>query len=139
MIPSDIDLFDEDLEDEDDELEPSKTYQMDIESNKIRGYADELDAVRQAVYKILNTERYEYIIYSWNYGIELVDLYGEDDTFVIPELQRRIEEALSMDERIIECLDFEFDTSQKKGILVKFTVSTIYGNTEIEQVVNVDV
>lgn len=139
MIPSDIDLFDEDLEDEDDELEATKTYLMELETNRIRGYTDDLDAVRQAVYKILNTERYEHEIYSWDYGIETLDLYGEDDTYVIPELQRRIEDALSVDERIIECLDFDFDTSQKKGILVTFTVSTIYGDADIEQVVNIDV
>ena len=147
MIPSDIDLFDEDLEDEDDELEVTQTYLMDIESNRIKGYTDDLNAVKQAIYKILNTERYEYIIYSWNYGIETYDLYGEDDTYVIPELQRRIEDALSIDERIVECLNFEFEKYQrpgkhgieKKGILVKFTVSTIYGNTYIEQVVNLDV
>ena len=139
MIPSDIDLFDEDLEDEDDELEATQTYLMNIESNRIRGYTDDLDAVRQAVYKILNTERYENVIYSWDYGIETYDLYGEDDTYVIPELQRRIEDALSIDERIVECLDFEFEKNQKNTILVKFTVSTIYGNTDIEQVVNLDV
>ena len=35
---------------------------------------DETEAVRQAAIKILNTERYENEIYSWNYGIELKDL-----------------------------------------------------------------
>ena len=139
MIPSDIDLFDEDLEDEDDELEATKTYLMELDTNKIRGYTDDQDAVRQAVYKILNTERYEHVIYSWDYGIETYDLYGKDDTYVIPELQRRIEDALSTDERILECTDFDFDTSQKKGILVTFTVSTIYGDVDIEKVVDIDV
>lgn len=139
MIPGNIDLFNEDFETEEDVLEATKTYLMNIGTNRIRGYTDDVDAVRQAVYKILNTERYEYDIYSWDYGIELMDLYGEDVEFIIPELQRRIEDALSIDERIIECLDFDFDTSQKKGILVKFTVSTIYGETEIEEVVNIDV
>ena len=139
MIPSDIDLFDEDLEDEDDELEATQTYLMNIESNRIRGYTDDLDAVRQAVYKILNTERYENVIYSCDYGSETYDLYGEDDTYVIPELQRRIEDALSIDERILECIDFSFEKNQKNAILVKFTVSTIYGDADIEQVVNLDV
>ena len=82
MIPSDIDLFDEDLEDEDDELEATQTYLMNIESNRIRGYTDDLDAVRQTVYKILNTERYENVIYSWDYGIELEDLFLYEIVFL---------------------------------------------------------
>lgn len=35
---------------------------------------DGMEAVKQAVYKILQTERYKYVIYDWNYGVELEDL-----------------------------------------------------------------
>lgn len=139
MIPSDIDLFDEDLEDEDDELESCQTYAMHFGTNRINGYSEDLDCVTQSVYKILNTERYKYDIYSWDYGIETRDLYGEDATYIIPELQRRIEDALSVDSRILECSDFEFETGGKHGIKATFTVSTIYGDAEIEEVVDVDV
>ncbi|MFQ8776837.1 MAG: DUF2634 domain-containing protein [Roseburia sp.] len=27
--------------------------------------------MKQAIYNILNTERYQYIIFSWDYGVEL--------------------------------------------------------------------
>ena len=47
-----------------------------------------LVAVKQAVYKIIMTERYQYIMYSWNYGVELLDLFGEPVTYVCPELKR---------------------------------------------------
>lgn len=88
------------------------------------------------VYMILNTERYEYLIYTWGYGVEFKDLYGEPITYACPEIKRRITEALLMDERIIDVTDFEFDYSNKGEIHTSFTVNTIYGDLEEETVVN---
>ena len=53
---------------------PSLNYAMQFKKAIISGKIDNLDAMRQVIFKILNTERYDYIIYSWNYGIELKDL-----------------------------------------------------------------
>ena len=92
--------------------------------------------MHQVIYKILNTERYQYIIYSWNYGIELADLFGEPVTYVCPELQRRITEALVQDDRITSVDSFEFDLSEKRTVKVTFTVHTIFGELEEEKVVN---
>ena len=39
------------------ETQPSDTYKLDIEHNRVRGMTDEQDAVRQAIYLILNVER----------------------------------------------------------------------------------
>lgn len=118
------------------ETEPSKNYKMNFEEKTIKGFCDELEAMVQVIYKILNTERYEYIIYSWDYGIETIDLYGEPVSYVCPELERRIEEALIQDDRIISVDNFEFDTSEKGKVKAKFTVHTIYGDAETEKVVN---
>ena len=59
------------------ETQPSLTYALDIEHGRIRGMVDELESLRQAIYLILSTERYAYLIYSWNYGVELVELIGQ--------------------------------------------------------------
>lgn len=133
MIPSTNSILSTDLE---VEIQPSKNYKMKIEHNVINGFCDELEAMVQVVYKILNTERYQYIIYSWNYGIELIDLYGEPVTYVCPELQRRIEEALIQDDRIEFVDNFEFDVSEKRTVKATFTVHTIFGDIEAEKVVN---
>lgn len=109
---------------------------MDLGGNSIRGYCDGLDAMKQAVFRILNTERYQYIIYSWNYGIETLDLYGQPVTYVCPELERRIEEALLVDSRITSVTDFEHDVSVKKVVHTTFTVHTIYGDIAAEKEVN---
>ena len=45
--------------------QPSNTYKMKIEEERVDGkIVDEVEAVKQAVYKILNTERYKHIIYN---------------------------------------------------------------------------
>lgn len=114
----------------------SKDYKLRIEQNTINGYCDRQEAMKQVVYKILNTERYQYVIYSWNYGVELQDLFGMPVTYVCPELQRRIEEALLQDDRITGVSHFEFDTRTKRTVKVSFTVNTIYGDIKAEKAVN---
>lgn len=116
--------------------QPTHTYKMNLESNLIRGYTDGQEAMKQAIYKILNTERYQYVMYSWNYGIELLDLYGEPVSYVCTELERRITEALTWDDRIQTVDNFEFNISKKGEILVTFTAHTVFGDVVAEKVVN---
>lgn len=110
---------------------PSKDFKLDKEV--INGTVEDLEAVKQMIYKILNTERYQYLIYSWDFGIELMDLYGEPVSYVVPELKRRITEALMQDDRIENVTDFNFDLSHKGKIYSKFTVSTKFGNIDAEK------
>ncbi len=114
----------------------SKTYYLNIEKNTISNFCDGIEAMKQTIYCILNTERFEHLIYSWNYGIELKHLIGENTTFVIPELERVITEALMQDTRISEVNNFEFEVKENT-ILAKFTVVTTVGEIEVEKVVSV--
>lgn len=113
--------------------QPARTYAMHPENGTIRGYTDGIGAMEQAVYKILSTQRYRYMIYSWNYGIELEDLFGEPVSFVCPELERRIKEALLWDTRIEDVTDFRFDTSRRGTVHVYFSVHTVYGDFGAEK------
>lgn len=133
MIPSTVGFLDKDFEIEE---QPSFTYRIQSNMGSIRGYTDGLDAVRQAIFKILMTERYQYILYSWNYGIELLDLFGEPVTYVCPELKRRISEALLGDDRIRSVDNFEFDFPQNGVVHVTFTVHTVFGDVQGEKEVN---
>ena len=119
------------------ETGPSKNYKMHIDHNIINGCVDELEAVKQAVFKILNTERYRYPVYSWNYGIELDDLFGEPADYVCAELERRVREALTADDRIDSVDNFKFDVSKKKTVSVSFSVHSIYGSFEESKAVNI--
>lgn len=117
--------------------QPSKQHRMDFDRNRILGTCDSLEAVKQSIFKILNTERYSYLIYSWDYGIELMDLYGQPTMYVCPEIERRVKEALSQDDRITGVDGFEFDTSNKGVVSVTFTVHTLFGDLAEEMAVNI--
>ncbi|MBU5485253.1 DUF2634 domain-containing protein [Clostridium sp. MSJ-11] len=107
-------------------IESSKTYKIDFEKGKIIGYCNEVEALRQAVQLILNTERYEHLIYSWDYGSELRDLIGKDKDITESEIKRRIREALMQDDRVNNVDNFIFNYD-KDGVTVDFTVFSIYG------------
>ena len=115
-------------------IETSRTYK--ITGNRIQGYTDGLDALQQAIYKVLNTERYEYPIYSFNYGIELENLLGKDHVYVQIELKRRIRECLLRDDRITEVDNFRFEVA---GDLIKctFDVHSIFGNLMVSREVTI--
>lgn len=115
-------------------IETSRTYK--ISGNKIQGFTDELEALKQAIYKVLSTEKYEYPIYSFNYGIELDDLIGKDPVYVQVELKRRIKECLLQDERIISVDNFQF-TRAGDELTCTFDVISIYGTTTITKEVNI--
>jgi len=114
----------------------SRTYKLNIDRGTITGYIDGKEAMIQAIYLILNIERYDYLIYSWNYGIELKDLFGQPTFYVMAELERRITEALTADSRVTGVDNFEI-TREGKKVHAKFTVHTIFGDLEGEKVVTI--
>lgn len=115
---------------------PSKDYELNIPNSKINGIVEGLEELKQAIYFILNTERYEYLIYSWDYGVELKDLIGQPYSYVIPETERRITEALIQDDRVNAVTDFNFERNKNK-LHVTFVVNSIFGDIQSEVDVNV--
>lgn len=115
---------------------PSKTYR--VFNGRIHGYVDGLEAMRQAVEKILNTERFEWVIYSANYGVELERLIGKDYDFVKSDLERTITQALLVDTRIQKVTDFEVQQISKDSLHCSFVVHTISGLFSVERSVKID-
>lgn len=103
---------------------------------KIEGFVDGLEALRQAIYKILATEQYEYPIYSFNYGIAWKALIGKERPYVRAEMKRMIQEALLRDDRIREVDGFEF-SFQGDICQCSFHVFSIYGDIKMEMEVPV--
>lgn len=119
------------------EKKSNKTYRLNIEKNTIEGKCEGIEAIKQTIYCILNTERFEYLMYSWDYGVEIKNLIGEQSTYVIPELERVIKEALLQDDRIEDVVDFIFNKTSKNMITATFRVVTILGDVIIEKEVSV--
>jgi len=115
---------------------PSRTWRLNIERGRVTGMIDGLDAVRQAVFKILHTERFRHIIYDADYGSELTRLIGRDPVYVRSELRRRITEALTQDDRIDDVTDYTFYFSGEDAV-VRFTVVSTYGTFREEVTLHV--
>lgn len=129
MIPFVYENTESDFE---NSLQPSKTYGLHLEEKRIWGMLEGSEAIRQAIYKILNTERYESTIYSWNYGSELVELVGQPVPDVYSQLEGRITEALLRDDRITAVVDFSF-SNEKGRVTAAFTAVTTEGSIAVEK------
>lgn len=115
---------------------PDSTFKINTAAQTISGEIAQLEAVKQAIYLILCTERYDYLIHSWDFGVETQELYGCPSSYCLPELKRCIKQALLQDDRITDVSDFKFET-HKKQVLAQFTVSTIYGTIQTEKAVDI--
>ena len=90
------------------------------------------EAIKVWVYKALLVPRYNYSIYSWNYGSELMDLIGKAYTpqLTKSEAKRYIEEALKINPYILDVN--VIDTDFKDSILsANVKITTIYGESEV--------
>lgn len=131
---------------------PSKTYKLmkDVTTtemvngkfkvnqyDRILGYVDDLEAVKQAVYHILNTERYSCLIYDDNYGVELEQYIGKDLSFIKATIETTLSEALTYDLRITQVTVNSINKISSNEVLINFTVFSIYGDLIME--VSIDV
>lgn len=108
-------------------------HELDFENMRFTGrLISGKAALKQAIILILNCERYEYVIHTWNHGVELVRLFGKPKYFVYPELERRITEALMQDSRVNKVDKFTFEAGEKNSVHINFTVHSIYGELEME-------
>ena len=139
MIPT-IDILTQEIT---EQTHPSRTYRIVVNkdsstaaTDRIDGFTDDLESVKQAIYLILSTERYQYLLYSWDYGVELIDLIGKPMPYVMSEVPRRIKDALTQDNRIKDVIDFEFQVNKHK-LHTTFTVVTDIGDISTELEVDV--
>ena len=116
--------------------EPDLTWSIDKEANRIAGEVTSLAAVRQAVEIILNVERFRWQIYRAYSGMQWAGLVGQDPGYVASELQRRMGEALRMDDRVRGISDFTYSV-EGDILTASVTVDTVYGETQASVEVNI--
>ena len=90
------------------------------------------EAIKVWAYKALLVPRYQYSIYSWGYGSELMDLIGKAYTpqLTKSEAKRYIEEALKINPYILDVnvIDTDFKDST---LSANVKIVTIYGESEV--------
>ena len=121
---------------------PSKTYKLNISSNELEndriiGFVDNKSAVEQAVYHILSVERYAYLIYDENYGVELNQYVGKNLDYIKNTIEKTLEEALTHDLRVLGVEVTYVDKVKDDKVLIKFIVQSIYGDLQMEVNINV--
>lgn len=119
------------------EEKPSKTYRLDLDAGRIVGKVDGIKAVQQAIRKAIITPRFKCLIYDSQYGSEIEDAYTAKDasrTYVKATAEGFVKDALKPDTRILSVYDFEFEFWEDCAH-ISFTADTIFGETEIEEVI----
>lgn len=107
--------------------QPSLSWYINKDTNRIEGTVDGQAAVRQAVEIILNVERFRWQIYRPYSGMEWDGLIGQDPGYVGAELQRRVIDALTVDDRVTGISDYDY-TVDGSSLSAVFTVNTVYGS-----------
>lgn len=128
-LPTDEDgLDDSDLaETEEDDVQPGLTWWLDPDTETISSIMiDDLDAVKQTVWVLLQTMRGEHEIYSEDYGTEIYDLIGDPIPLCYVEVKNDIIDTLTEDDRIEDVTDFDF-YADHGDVIVIFTVVTNIG------------
>lgn len=98
---------------------PNKTYKYTEE--QIVGKVTDIEAIQQAIYHILSVERYAYLIYDDNYGVELEQYIGQDLEFLEATIEDTLREALTQDDRITDVKVTNISTSYQDQQMVDKT------------------
>lgn len=106
--------------------QPSRSYRLDPETGRIVGTVDGLEAIKQFVYKALQTERFAHDIYTGR--------FGHDIPFT--DAESAVEAALMADERIMSVDNFQAVRTGDE-LALSFAVHSVFGS--FEGGVNLDV
>ena len=91
------------------------------------------EAIRIWIYKALSTERFRYLAYSWQYGIELRPFIGKVMSVQqrYSEIKRVIVECLMVNPYIksIDTIDIQHEGDT---VDISITLTTIYGEVSVD-------
>lgn len=109
--------------------QPSKDFKDNI--NSISGFVDGKSAIEQTVRHILSTERYSYVIYPDNYGMEFEKYIGKSFQYFQATIENDLKSALTQDDRIADVKVTNMEQLNVDSALVEFDVYTTEGIIEM--------
>lgn len=110
---------------------PNNEWIVSFEDGANSNEGSNLKTIEQAIHFALETGRFKYPIMGSNYGITLDDLIGTDYSYIKSEVARRIQDALSTDDRVIAATDFKYDVIDGSSMTVTCIVKTILGDVTV--------
>ncbi|WP_283682667.1 DUF2634 domain-containing protein [Parablautia sp. Marseille-Q6255] len=128
-----------DIEGIDTEQRTTRTYGMDMEHKRIVGMVDGEEALKQSIWKMLSTERFKHLIYSDNYGSEIMDRAMDTELteeFLESDIPELIKDALMIDDRILDVDNISWKWVGRDSVSISCSVITVYGALLVEGVVN---
>ena len=111
-----------------------KEYGINFATGQLTGKIVEgAEAVKVWVWFALQTPRYRYYVYSWDYGNDFETLIGQgySKEYIDSEVRRMTEECLLVNKHIKSITNFSVDM-EKNVLTVSFTIDTIYGEIRFE-------
>ena len=124
-------------ETETEQIEESKIpkeYEIDFKTGQLTGRIVEgAEAIKVWIWLVLQTARYRYYIYSWDYGNEFEELIGRgySEEYINAEAQRMTEDCLLVNENIESITDFSVGMENDQ-LTISFTANTIYGTIQFD-------
>ena len=110
---------------------PTKTYRLNFDGSASKGMIDGIEAMKQAIFLCLSTERFQYEMFSWNYGVEIAEKLGQiPNDWIRLQLKKTVTEALMQDDRITAVTNFQYAYNKNKTLYMSFNVETSEGNIE---------
>ena len=121
---------DETLEAEEEETEIPREYGIDFVTGQLTGKIVEgIEALKVWIWFALQTPRYRYPVYTWDYGNEFEDLIGQgySEEYIEAEAQAMTEDCLLVNEHIEGIADFSA-VIENSRLIVSFTADTAFGD-----------
>lgn len=116
-------------------LDNPREYGIDFETGELTGLIVEgIEAIKVWIWNCLHSERYRYAIYSWQYGVEYEQYFGQplSEEYLQSDCQTETEEALMVNPYITGISDFEASL-QGTTLHITFTVETTLGTLEVSE------
>ena len=114
-----------------------KEYGMNFATGQLTGeIVEDLEAIKVWVWCCLHSERYRYPIYSWQYGVEYEQYFGETLTsdYLNGDCKTETEEALKVNPWIIGVTNFSAEMDGSR-LHISFTLETDFGDAEVDEYV----
>lgn len=118
---------------EDEEEKTSRTYYIDWDAGRIAGFVDGQESMKQYIKKAILTPRFRCLIYSGQYGSEVIDSLmqtGATREYIEANAPFVVTDALIHDPRVIRVfnvtIEFTDTYPAQDSCLISFDVDTIY-------------